>query len=317
MLLADRPRTAAPASRSTRRPTPALDPVERAALEAILYADVFDWPLTPLEVHRSLPVRAAAADVAAALDALAAASVVVIRDGLVMLAGRESLADERRRRAVASERLWRSAAAYGRVVASLPWVRLVAVTGSLAVGAATDDADIDLLVVAADGRLWLTRALTIAVVRIAAGRGVTICPNYFLARSTVGLPERDRFTAHELVQMVPIAGAEAYRTLLDRNAWYREFLPNHPGHALTVDADHARPIAPSIRRVAERAFRGRLGDGLERWEMARKIRRLTAGPASDEARFGPAVCKGHVGEHRRRALASFEERLRAVLGRLG
>ncbi|MBF6606351.1 MAG: hypothetical protein IVW53_12290 [Chloroflexi bacterium] len=294
-----------------------LDPVERAALEAIVYADVFDWPLTPLEVHRYLPIPAAAAAVAAALAALAAASVVVTRDDLVMLAGRESLADERRRRAAASERLWRAAAAYGRVVASLPWVRLVAVTGSLAVGAASDDADIDLLVVATDERLWLTRALTIAVVRAAAGRDVTLCPNYFLARSAVALPERDRFTAHELAQMVPIAGAEAYRTLLDRNPWYREFLPNHPGQVLTVDADRTRPIAPSIRRVAERAFRGRLGDGLERWEMARKIRRLTAGPASGEVRFGPAVCKGHVTEHRRRALASFDERLDAVLGRLG
>lgn len=313
MLLANRQRTAALEPRTIRRATSGFHPIERAALEAIVYADVFDWPLTPLEVHRYLPVPAAPADVESALDVLGACGVVVARDGLVMLTGREPLAGERRRRATASARLWRTAMAYGRVVASLPWIRLVAVTGSLAVGAATENADIDLFVVTTDGRLWLSRALTIAVVKAAAVRGVTLCPNYFLSGSAVRLPERDRFTAHELVQMVPIAGAETYRTLLERNAWYREFLPNHPGHGGPVDAADAGPI----RQAFELALRGRLGDRLEYWEMARKVRRLTAGQASVELRFGPTVCKGHLNEHRRRTLASFEERLGAVLGRIG
>src|SRR4051794_28846458 len=175
--------------------------VARAVVEAVAYADVFDWPLTAGEIHRYLPVVAGRADVAAALEA----SSGVRRVGpFHTLGGREHLVEARRRKAAVSERLWPEALRYGRLVAGLPWVRLVAVTGSLAVGAAADDADIDLLIVVADGHLWLARAMTIAVAKIAdrapATRGLRLCPNYLLTESVLDLPERDLYTAHELAQ---------------------------------------------------------------------------------------------------------------------
>jgi len=303
MVLAVRP----PASTLASRPT-GLDALERAVIEALVYADVFDWALTPAEVHRYLPVPAEPADVDAALSSLGARRAIEAVDGFVTLAGRSGLVAERRRRTAASARLWRRSLAYGRVVASLPWVRLVAVSGSLAVDAAADDADVDLFVVTEDDRLWLARALTIGVVRLAATRGLTLCPNYLLARSALELPDRDRFTAHELAQLVPLAGADAYGELLHRNAWYRTFLPNHPGATEPLPFERA-PGA----RAAERALSGRIVDRLERSEMSRKVRRLTEGSDSSELRFGPTVCKGHRTEHRRRALAAFEERLAATL----
>jgi hypothetical protein len=192
-----------------------------------------------------------------------------------------------------------------RAVAAMPFVRFVGLTGSLAVGASARRSDVDLLVVTAEGRLWLTRALSIGVVRVGAAAGMRLCPNYFLAESALELPERDRFTAAELAQMVPVAGRGTYEALLAANAWYRDFLPNH------------RPALPSLpgagHRVAERALRGGHLDRLEHWEMTRKVARLSAGSMSPEVRFGPTVCKGHFEGHRRRVLDAFEERLARVL----
>lgn len=282
-----------------------LGPVERAILEAVTYADVFDWPLTPHEIHRYLPVPAGLDEVETALASPHLRGLASSIDHLVTLDGREHLARERRRRTAVSATLWPRAARYAQVVASLPFVRLVAVTGSLAIGAATDDADVDLFVVTEDGRLWLTRALTIGVVRAAAARRVRLCPNYFVAESALELRDRDLFTAHELVQMIPLAGRDTYRALLERNGWYRQFLPNHPGQP-----EPARPFArPSVRRGVERALRLRLIDRVERWEMDRKIARLTARARSAEMRFDESACKGHFEEHRRRALTTFRERL--------
>ncbi len=279
--------------------------VGRAIVEAATYADVFDWPLTPREVHRYLPVRADVAEVDAALVGPRVRRLVRLTDGYVTLAGREHLVPERSRREAASAALWPRAVRHALAVASLPFVRMVAVTGSLAVGAASDDADVDLFIVTEDGRLWLTRAMTVAVVRAAAVRGVGLCPNYFLAESALELHDRDVFTAHELVQMVPLAGAGAYRALVGQNGWYRDFLPNHPG-----PPQPARTLQPrAVRRIAERALGAPLLDRVEAWEMDRKIARLSAGPTSGEIRFDRATCKGHVGEHRRHALAAFQERL--------
>jgi hypothetical protein len=174
------------------------------------------------------------------------------------------------------------------------------------VNGAAGDADIDLFIVTADERLWLTRAAAIGVVRTAAVAGTRLCPNYLLAESALELPpsERDRFTAHELAQLVPLAGAETYERLLDANAWYRELLPNH--------RPTRRPSISAGSRLIERPLRARPIDRLEDWEMRRKIERLA--PLGDaEARFGPSVCKGHFDGHRARALAAYEDRLATVL----
>lgn len=298
-----------PVARHEPPAIPGLDPLASAIVAALAYADVFDWPLMPSEVHRALPV-------AASLDAVTAAlaphgpldSLVATRTGFAMLAGREGLVDDRRRRMAASRHLWRRAAAAARAVAALPLVRMVAVTGSVAVGAAEHDADVDLLVVTANDRLWLTRAMTIGVVRTSAARGIRLCPNYFLVESALELRERDLFTAHELVQMVPISGWSTYLELLERNSWYRAFLPNHPGRTSLG----REPGGGPVRRVLEPALRSPLVDRLERWEMQRKVPRLRAGATSGEQQFDERVCKGHFEEHGQLALAAYRERLTQI-----
>ncbi|MGH2466592.1 MAG: hypothetical protein ACRDGL_02525 [Candidatus Limnocylindrales bacterium] len=333
--------------------------VEGAIVEAVAYADVFDWPLTPAEIHAFLPIQAGLDEVVAAVQSARLGEFVSTTlgqftiptlgqamsktDKQVTLVGREHLVAERARREAISAALWRRAHPWARRVAALPFVRLVAVTGSLAVGASADDADVDLLIVTEPGRLWLTRAMTVGLVRAAAARGVPLCPNYFLADSALELTDHDLFTAHELVQMVTLSGAHAQAALLERNGWYRDFLPNHPGPRAMEEGAPAR--RPHLRGLVERALLVGPVDRLERWEMKRKVARLgalarssttagpdapgpwstTAGPDAPapwnvaalptEARFDAQVCKGHAGAHRRRSLAAYEQRLARLADR--
>lgn len=283
-----------------------LGPVERGVVEALAYADVFDWPLTPREIHRYLPVGATLDEVAAALEPGAPASCLVERAGeFAKLCGRGDLAGLRRQRARHSAGIWPRAMAWARIVGRLPFVRMVAVTGSLAVRAARDGDDVDLFVVTADGRLWLTRAMTMLIVRAARLRRLRLCPNYLLAASALQIPDRSLFTARELVQMVPVAGGEVYVELMARNAWYREFLPNAEPRAV----DRSSPPNRWLGRLLEAALGSRIADRFERWEMNRKTRQLCAASASAETRYDATCCKGHADEHGRRVVAEFEARL--------
>jgi hypothetical protein len=286
-----------------------LDGIEAAAVAAIAYADVFDWPLSAAEIHRYLPVPARRDQVEAALVSPRLGRLTCTARDLYALRGREEVIEGRQQRAAVSARLWRRAIRYGRLLACLPWVHLVAVTGSLAVGAATEDADIDLLLVTEEGRLWLTRALTIGLAktasRLAPTRDPRLCPNYLLTASAFELPERDLYTAHELAQLVPLAGPAAYRALLEQNDWYREFLPNHPGHVGPI----GRLGALGARRLVEVALDNSMVDEIERWEMDRKVCRLNVVEAGSEARFDETICKGHFGGHRRHVLEAFVRRV--------
>jgi hypothetical protein len=290
------------------------DVIERAVVEALAYADVFDWPLTSADVHRYLPVTASVDEVQSALASWRRDGIVSSIGDLHFRRGREDLVEERRRREAVSARLWPAARRYGRWIAWLPWVRLVGVSGSLAVGAPTEGADVDLFVVSAERRLWLTRALTIGVVKLAGRsappRRVVLCPNYVVTTAALELADHDLFTAHELVQLVPLAGPDTYRALLDQNQWYRGYLPNHPGYVLPIGALRGG----RLRAILERGLASRLVGRVERWEMRRKIARFAAQEPSTETRFDDSVCKGHFEGHRRRVMDDFSARVRAITG---
>ena len=85
--------------------------LERAILHTILYADLFDYPLTSAEVaHYLIGLSCLAEEVCTCLsrsDWLAERVTDV--DGYFVVRGREALVAQRLERAVASDRLWRRA----------------------------------------------------------------------------------------------------------------------------------------------------------------------------------------------------------------
>lgn len=299
-------------SRTDRQIVPSATALELAIVQTAAYSDIFDYPLSAAEIHRYLIEAAATRD---AVDAALAGGCLTpgrlaSRDGYFALAGREQIVSTRQARQREAKRHWHEALRYGRIIASLPFVRMLAITGELAMDNVQPTSDIDYFIVTRPGRVWLCRLLVIGVVRYAALRRVTVCPNYLLSEDALTIQERNLYAAHEVAQMVPIAGHSIYRRMRDLNNWVDEFLPNAAGppRQLTV-----RPRAARIRRLAERALGGRLGGRIERWEMNRKLRKLSRNTGHvPEASFGPDWCKGHVSGHEGRILAAFDDRRRAL-----
>ena len=300
---------------------------EQAIINTVSYMDVFDYPLTPAEIHRyliRLPLTTAETHRLLDNGRLVPARLSR-RDGLYMLPGREVVADMRRQRREASRRLWPAAVTYGRLIARMPFVRMVAVTGSLAVNNVNPGGDIDYLVITADDHLWVARAFALLVVHWAARQGQEVCPNYFLSERALRLHDRTLYTAREIAQMVPLYGRPVYDALRHANAWTKRFLPNAAGPppALVEAQDYLRGLPPSpARRLVEAALETGPGRRLDRWEMTRKVRKfrrqradeaLTDLSAADfsEADFSPDTCKGHFNRHQQRVIAAYVRRAAA------
>ncbi len=292
--------------------------LEWPLLLTLAYADVFDFPLTATEVHRYLIGHPAGQEgVAAGMGALVRSGRVEAHEGYFALPGRSHLLQVRRHRTALSTRLWERARSYGRLLAALPYMRMVAVSGALAMNNADRVGDIDYFLVTAPGRLWLARAMSIAIVRLAARRGVTLCPNYLLTTRALALPDQTLFTAHELAQMVPLAGHDLYRRLRRLNRWTAAYLPNAEGPPRPFRQEPQRRRASAL---AERAMRNPVFGRLERWEMDRKVRKFgklhRERSASDsgvqETFFDEDCCKGHLDYHGERTLRAFQARVLAL-----
>ena len=298
---------------TTRSPAAVLSPLERACVETVAYADVFDCALTQPELHRYLVgVEADRAAVRTALASDRVAGGFLHQTGAyVTLAGREQLVERRRACAEHGARLWPQAARYGALLARLPFVRLVAVSGALAVDNAGVNGDIDYFIVTEPDRLWLCRGLVIGVVRWAARRGITLCPNYFLSERALALDPPNLFMAHEVTQMVPVGHTAVYCRFRRLNRWTDRFLPNAAGAPRLCEAPS--DARPRWSRTAEWAGRTSWGGRVERWEQTRKIGRFSRrARGHDEARFSAEWCKGHFGGYGERVRLGLRDRLRAL-----
>ncbi|HEY3312245.1 MAG TPA: hypothetical protein VGK00_11455 [Anaerolineales bacterium] len=282
-------------------------PLQRAILDTVMYADIFDYPLTAEEIQRYLP------DFPTTLESVKAC----LETGWLprnlcyyALPGRESIFAVRERREGTSRRLWSEARSYGRLIAGLPFVRMLAVTGSLAMNNVEARADIDYLIVTRPGSLWLCRLLVLGIVRLASWRGVNLCPNYLLSQNVLAFSEHNLYSAHEFAQMVPLSGDQVYRQMWDLNPWVRDFLPNldqvHPALLKPVET----PLASWIKSVLEALLLTPPLAWLERWEMQRKIRKLTLeNSGNPETGFSADLCKGHSNRHGWRTRTAFQTRL--------
>ena len=288
-----------------------LKSVKTAILSTIAYADVFDYPLTLAEIHRYLPGLSVSQEGIQAVlsNETIARGQVIARGSYFAFAGREAIVEIRERRARVAADMWPRALRYGRVISSLPYVRMVAVTGALAVDNVEPGDDIDYLVVTEPGHLWLCRAMIVALVKLAARNGDTICPNYLLSERALVFWQHSLFAAHELAQMVPVTGLEMYRRLRTLNAWTQTYLPNAQGPPRQIKA--LSPRYPAIRSLAERALRTFPGLWLEEWERDRKMRKFSErmGKRSDAA-FSPDWCKGHFESHGQIILNAYRDRLK-------
>ena len=281
--------------------------LERAILETLAYSDVFEYPLRVDEIYRYLPVPVDEVQVLQALSA--ATDLVGEQDGFYFLAGREQIVEIRKQREVHSQKLMRQALRYGRILGALPFIRMAALTGSLAVLNSTKAADFDYMLVTAPNHVWTARAFALLFNRVTRLFGHTLCPNLIVSENVLAWSTHDLYSARELCQMVPITGMDVYRKLLKANEWTKEFLPN-----VEQTSEVSETSEVLLRNILEFPLRGKLGDQIESWEMQRKITRFSQQAGfGEETVFNADVCQGNFDHHKQWTQAALQNRLRKLI----
>lgn len=265
-------------------PLPPLNgahPRDRAIVATLLYYDLFSFPLRADELVRYAHQQLVTLDVpkqgewwdSRSLDSGSP-------HAFWFLKGREHYIERRLELSNASAAKLARARKYARLLQLIPGVRYIGVTGSLAMESAVPTDDIDLLVIAAKNRLWLTRALVLSAL-LAWGvkrpdDGGTeypnlICANIFLSEEDLYVPDENLFIAHEICQMLPLLGAETYHAFLDANAWVKVYLPQWKPAPVTFEdrADWRR-----VQGAFELGFANAVGTRLDRELAQRQLKRI-------------------------------------------
>lgn len=286
-----------------------MNSTEAAIMRTILYADVFSFPLTLDELHRYLicdyPIsKNTLADIVQSSPCLK--RYLHTQDNYMCLQTRSDLIARRQEREYLSANMWDDAMKYGQWLSLVPFVRMVALTGALAMrNPASADDDFDYMLVTTPGRVWMARGFAVLLVRVVRLFGRELCPNYVLAEDALLQQQQDLYMAHEVTQMQVIQGTTLYQQMLNTNRWSQAFLPN----ALALATPHDKRRL--FQRGCEWILGGRLGDWLERWEYRRKTEKFSKQVDTPQSRaeIDTHTVKGHFEDHGQPVMIAYQKRL--------
>ncbi|KKS06754.1 hypothetical protein A3K01_04285 [candidate division WWE3 bacterium RIFOXYD1_FULL_43_17] len=122
-----------------------------------------------------------------------------------------------------------------KFLGGIPWIKMIAVTGSLAAYNPEKDADIDIMIVTGKNRVWLTRGFVATILKILKrhpefdGQPRSFCTNLFLDETKMAWEKERRniFVATDIVMMQPVVDkSDTYLQFMKENSWVTEYFPN-------------------------------------------------------------------------------------------
>ncbi len=198
---------------------------ELAFLRSVTYASLFDYPLTLAQLHASLVEMHADAPSVASWwrDSAFLQATVEHRDGLYFPSRRADLLPTRARREALSRDLLEREHRVLSLVARTPFVRMVALSGSLAHLNAERSADLDLFVITAPGRVWSV-TLSVLVISRLLGWRKRMCLNYVISERAMTIEPADLFSANQIIHLRPVVGHEVFEQFVNANPFVKAVL---------------------------------------------------------------------------------------------
>jgi hypothetical protein len=262
----------------------------RGIMSALVFYDIFDYPLTLLEIWKFFQSTKSFSD--GKIHSMGEIAAVLGGDeflqnwvtqklGFYMLRGREDLAEMRLGRHNQAQRRWRKAVRLIGWLGDVPFLQMVAMCNMFSVDTPSPRSDIDIVVVARHGRIWLVRLLVTILIaltgqwrhRRVAGK---ICLSFFLTDKHLDLQklyrqkgvwqETDPYLYNWVALVAPVydRGKTAEKFWVANN-WVKKYIPNcFLYQSVGSRRVHPGPIARAWRGFWEFVWRGRAGDWLER-----------------------------------------------------
>jgi hypothetical protein len=294
--------------------------IQQDIIKALAYFDIFRYPLTVEEITRFLQSTATTAEVEQQTAVLLQQQHICSMDGLYMLQDAAALAERRRKGNDFAKEEMKKAVSIARRLSGFPFVRSIAVSGSLSKNYADENTDIDFFVITAGGRLWITRTLLHILYKLPrfTGKSMPFCLNYYIDDTALEIEEKNIFTATEIITLLPLEGANTFNQFITANEWIKRYYPQHPGSTSIINNDSRS----RLKKLLEALFNNGFGNWLERrlmqttsrrWQKKMQRNAVNEKGVKISMRSGAHYAKPDPGNFQRKIINLYEQRLNRVI----
>ncbi|MDI1355448.1 MAG: nucleotidyltransferase domain-containing protein [bacterium] len=289
---------------------------QREIIKALLYFDVFQYPLTRAELRENCAVAISETQFNEELDILLHGGALIESEGFILHPEAPHSAIQKRKEGnKGALDILPLAYKYSQQIASFPFVEGVCLSGSLSKKYFDEKSDIDYFIITKPNRLWICRTLLILKYKsLPKHKKKYWCTNYFISCDVLAIPDVNSFTATELAHLIPAVNYESYAGLLNENPWSGERFPNKARAAATHCQLRNRPSLTSFIEFILSGFIGNWIDSillfvtLRHWK--KKYPELEEADFDLQFRSRKTVCKRHNKGYQNKILKLWEEKLK-------
>lgn len=242
-----------------------MSEIKKNILATLAYFDLFNYPLTSDEMLLYLPVKCEQAEFEQAVMLLVIDRLIYRFDKFYTLKNDYFLIERRIRGNVKAEEMISMAKKVSGLLIRFPYVRGIAISGSLSKNFADEDSDIDFFIITAKNRLWIARTLMHCFKKFTflVNRQDYFCMNYYIDEQDLQIHEKNIYTAIETATLIPLHGDTVFEQFYNANSWSRQYLPNKCLRLTT--AKELKKLY--LKRFVEMLFNNRLGNAIDNLMM--------------------------------------------------
>lgn len=181
------------------------------------------------------------------------------------------------------------------IISAFPFVRGVAVSGSLSKYFADEQSDIDFFIITQANRLWIARTLLHIFKKLTfiVRRQGYFCMNYFIDEKDPVIMEKNIYTAMEVATVLPLRDNGIFDQFFKANSWACVFFPNKFLHTPLV-----KNTGNSwIKSLTEKSLNNRLGNLLDNFLMNQTAKSWNAKTQSNKTDNKGMLMSMYVDKH--------------------
>jgi hypothetical protein len=182
-----------------------------------------------------------------------------------------------------------------KLISAFPFIKGVAISGSLSKYFADEQTDVDFFIITAPNRLWIARTLLHLFKKLTYLLNMQdlFCMNYFIDESEPVILEKNIYTATEIATILPIRGVAAFEIFFKANGWTKNFLPNRSIYLPEIKATKKT----WLRYLTEKLLNNRFGDSLDNFMMNLTAKSWNSKTISNKRNHKGILLSMHIGKH--------------------
>lgn len=306
--------------------------LEISILKTIAYFDIFNYPLTLMEIYKWLycPDRHyRLSEIQAILTADKLQAKIQNKFGFYFLNNREEIISIRLSRYSLAELKFHVALKATKFFCWLGFVKMIAVCNNAGYNNALVQSDIDFFIIIKNKRLWWSRLLITLLASIFKFRRHAkkvkdrVCLSFYLADDALDLTPitlgvNDIYLTYWLATLAPVYDKEMYQSFLSANNWLNKYLPNYyPVNLADRRKVYDSSFGQFFQTWDEKILSHRFGNYLEKLSklfQQKKMHQHQIGnyPTGTEVVINDSMLKFHENDMRQKYFDAWQQKLKSL-----